>query len=297
MKHLDLFSGIGGFALAARWVGWETVGFCEIDPYCQQVLRKHWPDVPIYEDVRELDGRTVGHVDIITGGYPCQPFSVAGKRRGEADDRHLWPEFARLIRELRPFVVVGENVAGHINLGLNDVLSDLEGLSYITEQFVIPACAVNAPHRRDRLWIVAHADSNRKSDGTKHEREISRRIRNAPDSNSERGRTEQEQRTKRESPAKPGNDGKEGTVANANSPGPQERPINPGMEEKTNGGIQGQAPPICGWWDAEPDVGRVANGLPRRVDRLRGLGNAIVPQVAEVIFRAIDSAYKQQERE
>ena len=155
MKHLDLFSGIGGFALAARWVGWETVGFCEIDPYCQQVLRKHWPDVPIYDDVRELTGETVGHVDIITGGYPCQPFSVAGKRRGEADDRHLWPEFARLIRELRPRWVVGENVAGHINMGLDDVLSDLEGLGYTWEAFVIPACAVNAPHRRDRVWFVA----------------------------------------------------------------------------------------------------------------------------------------------
>ncbi len=161
MKHLDLFSGIGGFALAARWVGWETVGFCEIDPYCQKVLRKHWPDVPIHEDIRELDGRTVGHVDIITGGYPCQPFSVAGKRRGKADDRHLWPEFARLIREIRPYWVIGENVAGHINMGLDDVLADLEGLGYTWEAFVIPAVAVNAPHRRDRCWIVGHATSNR----------------------------------------------------------------------------------------------------------------------------------------
>ena len=163
VKHLDLFSGIGGFALAARWVGWETVGFCEIDPYCQKVLRKHWPDIPIYEDIRELDGRTVGHVDIITGGYPCQPFSVAGKQRGEADDRHLWPEFARLIREIRPRWVVGENVAGHISMGLDNVLADLEGFGYTWEAFVIPACAVNAPHKRDRVWVVANTRHN---DGT-----------------------------------------------------------------------------------------------------------------------------------
>ena len=163
MKHLDLFSGIGGFALAARWVGWETVGFCEIDPYCQKVLRKHWPDVPIYEDIRELDGRTVGYIDIITGGYPCQPFSVAGKQRGEADDRHLWPEFAQLIREIRPRWVVGENVAGHISMGLDNVLADLEGFGYTWEAFVIPACAVNAPHRRARVWFVGNTDKDSKS--------------------------------------------------------------------------------------------------------------------------------------
>jgi len=177
------------------------------------VLRKHWPDVPIYDDVRELKGETVGPIDIITGGYPCQPFSVAGKRRGEADDRHLWPEFARLIRELRPRWVVGENVAGHISMGLDDVLADLEREGYATETFVIPACAVNAPHRRQRCWLVA-------------------------DSGSE---------------------------------GLQERPINTRMEGAENGRSEGQAPAIHGGWDAEPAVGRVANGIPSELDIYRGL--------------------------
>ena len=224
MKHLDLFSGIGGFALAAQRVGWETIGFCEIEPYAQKVLKKHWPDVPIYEDIRTLDAGTVGHVDIITGGYPCQPFSLSGQRRGEADDRHLWPEFARLIRELRPSWAIGENVAGHISMGLDNVLSDLEGLGYTAEAFVIPAVAVDARHRRDRVWVTAHANG----------------------SQCERG-------------------GVPGRV--------QEKHADTGDP--------------CRWPD-EPGVDRVANGIPNRVDRLKGLGNAIVPKVAEAIFRSIN---------
>src|SRR5690606_22214474 len=163
---LDLFSGIGGMSLAADWAGIETVAFCEIESYCQKVLRKHWPHIPIYTDVRELtrerlekdgvigDGRAI---DIVCGGYPCQPFSVAGKRGGAEDDRHLWPEMFRLIEELRPAWVVGENVAGHVSLGLDDVLSDLENAGYQARAFVIPAAAVGAPHRRDRVFVVAHA--------------------------------------------------------------------------------------------------------------------------------------------
>lgn len=158
MRHLDLFSGIGGFALAARWVGWETVAFCEIDKFCQQVLAKHWPGVPIHPNVKELTADDVGPVDIITGGYPCQPFSVAGKRRGAEDDRHLWPEAYRLVRECRPAYAVFENVAGHITMGLDEVLADLESIGYTTEAFVVPACAADAPHRRDRVWIVAYSN-------------------------------------------------------------------------------------------------------------------------------------------
>jgi len=236
VRHLDLFSGIGGFALAARWVGWETIGFCENDKYCQQVLKKHWPDVPIFDDVRELKGESIGSVDIITGGYPCQPFSLAGKRRGKEDDRHLWPEFARLIRELRPRWVLGENVAGHITMGLDEVLADLEGLGYTWEAFVIPACAVDAQHRRDRVWIVAD----------------SRRIDERPEK---------------------GGSSRIAVNSKAQSIGSTSR------HRFTN----------CGRWSVEPNVGRVAHGIPRRVDRLRGLGNAIVPQVAEMIFRSIDA--------
>ena len=157
LRLLDLFSGIGGFSYAAERLvgGYETVGFCEIDPFCREVLNKHWPDVEIFEDVRRTDDFVrCGRVDIITGGYPCQPFSLAGKQKGVEDDRHLWPAMFELIKQKRPAFVVGENVAGHITLGLDQVLFDLEGEGYTARPFVIPACAVDAPHRRDRVWAV-----------------------------------------------------------------------------------------------------------------------------------------------
>ena len=227
MKHLDLFSGIGGFALAARWVGWETIGFCEIDPYCQKVLRKHWPDVPIHEDIRELDGTQYrGSIGIITGGFPCQPFSHAGKRRGKDDDRNLWPEMARVIRETRPNFIVGENTYGIVSMELDNVLSDLEGFGYTAEAIVIPACAVESHQGRQRVWILAHTMQGKRSLG-----------RDAPG-----GRWE-----------------------------PKQISWN-GMGEKK------ATPRVVGKFD----------GIPNGLDRIRSLGNAIVPQVAEVIFRAID---------
>ena len=154
LNHLDLFSGIGGFSLGLEATGgFKTTGFCEIDPFCQQVLKKHWPDVPIYNDVRGLEHD--GRIDIITGGYPCQPFSTAGKRKGKSDPRHLWPAMFGIIEAKRPRWVIGENVAGHISMGLDEVLADLERGAYSAIPFIIPACAVGAPHRRDRIWIVA----------------------------------------------------------------------------------------------------------------------------------------------
>jgi DNA (cytosine-5)-methyltransferase 1 len=158
MKHLDLFSGIGGFALAARWAGFETVAFCECDPFCQGVLRKHWPTTKIHDDVRGVDGSDYRGVELITGGYPCQPFSLVGKRRGAEDDRHLWPEMRRIIGEARPAWVVSENVAGLITMGLDEVLTDLESLGYAARALVIPACAVGALHIRERVWVVANAN-------------------------------------------------------------------------------------------------------------------------------------------
>ncbi|WP_322788430.1 DNA cytosine methyltransferase [Aneurinibacillus migulanus] len=167
---LDLFSGIGGISLAADWAGIETVAFCEIEPFPQKVLRKNWPEVPIFEDVTKLSKQTLTEagvidndhsIDIICGGYPCQPFSNAGKRQGQADDRHLWPEMFRLVRELRPTWVVGENVAGHISLGLDDVLADLESEGYQARAFVLPAAAVQAPHRRDRVFVVGYSECKR----------------------------------------------------------------------------------------------------------------------------------------
>ena len=189
MKHLDLFSGIGGFALAAQWV-WgkdhEIVAFCEIDKFCQKVLKKHWPDVPICEDIKELTNEWIDtncegnglqrrgmaqsgqenqftrnnesktQIDILTGGFPCQPFSCAGKQRGKDDDRALWPEMFRVIKEVRPRWIIGENVAGFVNMALDECITDLEMEGYEVQPYIVPACAVNAPHRRDRVWIVAH---------------------------------------------------------------------------------------------------------------------------------------------
>jgi DNA-cytosine methyltransferase len=159
MRHLDLFSGIGGFSLAAQWVWgdeYENVGFCDNNEFCQAVLKKNFKNAKIYSDIRELDGTKIKNLDLLTGGFPCQPFSFAGKRRGNQDDRYLWPEMLRIIREARPHWIVGENVAGIINLALDQVLLDLERESYTFQVFVIPACAVQAPHRRDRVWIVAY---------------------------------------------------------------------------------------------------------------------------------------------
>jgi DNA (cytosine-5)-methyltransferase 1 len=156
VRVLDLFSGIGGFSLGLERAGMETVAFCEIDPYCRAVLKKHWPEVPCHDDVRSIP--KIGGIDVICGGFPCQPFSVAGKQRGAADDRHLWPAMLEVVKRERPTWVLGENVTGLIKLGLDQVLSDLEAEGYACRTFVIPACAVGAPHRRDRLWIVAHAE-------------------------------------------------------------------------------------------------------------------------------------------
>ncbi|KKL57989.1 hypothetical protein LCGC14_2229920, partial [marine sediment metagenome] len=163
MKHLDLFSGIGGFALAASWV-WgdehDIHSFVEIDPFCQKVLKKHWPDVPIHSDIKEYkhDGTAI---DLLTGGFPCQPFSQAGKQRGQKDDRYLWPAMLDTIRKVQPTWIIGENVAGIINMELNKVLSDLEGSGFEVQSFLIPACAVDAPHQRDRVWIVGKSENIR----------------------------------------------------------------------------------------------------------------------------------------
>lgn len=162
LRHLDLFSGIGGFALAAKMAGGiETIGFCECEPYAQAVLRRHWPTVTISTDIHELKGTEYGPIDIITGGFPCQPYSVAGPRRGNADDRALWPQMLRVIREARSRWVIGENVPGIIPMALDGIITDLETEAYTCGTLVVPACAVGAIHRRDRVWIIAHRGSER----------------------------------------------------------------------------------------------------------------------------------------
>lgn len=161
MRHLDLFAGIGGFSRAVEWLGGTTVGFVEWDAWNRRVLAKHWPEARYFGDITTVtddDLRSLGRIDLITGGYPCQPFSLAGQRRGAEDDRHLWPEMRRVIDTLRPRFVLAENVAGHISMGLDVVLSDLEADGYTAGAVVVPAGAVNALHRRDRVWIMAYRD-------------------------------------------------------------------------------------------------------------------------------------------
>jgi DNA-cytosine methyltransferase len=157
VKHLDLCSGIGGFALAARWMGWRTIGFAEIDPFASKVLAKNFPGVPNYGDIANIPAGT--GADIITAGIPCQPYSCAGKRMGNEDDRAIWPVAREVIARVKPDWIVIENVAGFIGMALDGVLSDLEAEGYETGTVVLPACAVNAPHRRDRVWVVGHAAS------------------------------------------------------------------------------------------------------------------------------------------
>lgn len=172
MKVLDLFSGIGGFSLGLEFVGMETIAFCEIEPFCQRVLHKHWPTVPCASDITKLtykegvlydDQQPIykGEIDLICGGFPCQPFSIAGKKKGTEDNRDIWPEMFRIIQEVKPTWVLGENVANFINMAFSRTAADLESENYEVQAFTIPACAVQAPHRRDRVWIVANTESVR----------------------------------------------------------------------------------------------------------------------------------------
>lgn len=262
LTHLSLFSGIGGLDLAAEMAGFRTVGQCEWADYPTKVLEKHWPDVPRWRDIRTLTGESfyeqtgLRTVDVISGGFPCQPFSVAGKRRGKEDDRYLWPEMLRVISEIRPAWVVGENVAGIVNMALDQVLSDLESIGYACQALVIPACAVDAPHRRDRCAIVAVTESN----GLQRERKSREQV------GGTRFETSQFEGC--------------GNVSDADR-----QMWNRGVEfagtERSTGFTDGN------WWPAEPNVGRVAHGVPHRVDRLRCLGNAVVPQQFQPIFEAI----------
>ena len=169
IRILDICSGIGGFSLGLESTGgFDTVAFCEFDDFCRKVLNKHWPDVPIYKDLKEIGNepeRIIQDFDLICGGIPCQPFSVAGKKKGKEDDRHLWPYMYEIIKHKKPSWVIVENVGGFVNVALDDVCLDLETQGYATQSFIIPACSVEAPHRRDRIWILGKNVGNTSSDG------------------------------------------------------------------------------------------------------------------------------------
>lgn len=165
MRHLSLFSGIGGFDLAAEWVGFANIAQIEIDQFCRQVLKKNFPNTKQYEDIKTFPAEQYsGAIDIITGGFPCQPFSAAGKRKGSNDDRHLWPEMLRIIQIIKPTWVIAENVRGLLNIEQGMVFEqaciDLEAAGYEVQPFLIPALGVNAPHKRERVWIIAHSDQD-----------------------------------------------------------------------------------------------------------------------------------------
>jgi DNA (cytosine-5)-methyltransferase 1 len=295
MRHLDLFSGIGGFSLAAQWVwgdGYENVGFCDNNKFCQAVLKKNFPHAKIYSDIRDLDGSKIKNLDLLTGGFPCQPFSFAGKRRGESDDRYLWPQMLRIIQEARPRWIVGENVAGIVNLALDQVLVDLENESYEVQAFIIPAVAVGAPHRRDRVWIVGHDDtdaSGQRDDGRgiyKNSELPRRGILSQVEKEGSATRSEI-----RANPTAPSRN-----PADTESAGQQGWTYGSG-KIKFWGSDTGYD-----WLEVATSLCRMDDGLPaqldgreltakqHRIERIKALGNAIVPQVAMEILMAIRSA-------
>ena len=285
MRHVDLCSGIGGFALGFQWVELSSpVLFCDIEPWSRKILRKHWPDVPIAEDVKELANDPDGLVpecDILTAGYPCQPFSLAGERRGTEDHRHIWPYIFSIIQTKRPSWCVFENVYGHVSMGLDEVLSDLEGEEYAARPFIVPACATDAPHRRDRVWIIC-----RDVGDTQSERHNSW-------SDTERKGSTDKQEQRSSVWGKLSGAGED--VAHTDSKRLQvqwrEHEFVSEREAEHSVGSSGEEVSVGSFWEPEPCVGRVANGIPRRVDRIRGLGNAIVPQIAQQIGTAIKENY------
>ena len=362
-KLLDLFSGIGGFSLGAERNGIETIGFVEKDKFCQKVLKKHWSDVPIIDDIRKVNGKDFGAATIISGGFPCQPFSTAGKRRGTDDDRYLWDEMLRVISSCKPTWVIGENVEGLINIQegmvLRSVQDDLEREGFQVQCLVIPASGIGAWHQRNRVWIIAHYDSNRKSrcsqyvqersgelgeshvskengnvSNTQHQRWSDQSIRGhrelgeksrekekrgnqsalrSTTRSSERGTDEDVSNTKsvnsyerkhecikkNEIQGQVGGESRTYNVSNTDSKRLEMRyKENSTLHRKDKRGYSSKFSSERekeSWWQTQSKLCGVPNGISYelhsdRANRIKALGNSIVPQIAEQIFRSIIDA-------
>jgi DNA (cytosine-5)-methyltransferase 1 len=323
--HGSLFSGIGGFDLAAEWMGWENIFHCEWNAFGQKVLKHYWPNAISYEDIKSTDFTIHrGRIDILTGGFPCQPYSSAGKRLGKEDDRHLWPEMLRAIREIQPMYVVGENVRGLTNwnggMVFDEVQADLEAQGYEVLPFLLPACAVNAPHRRDRIWFVAK-DTNENGWRSKQRKEESslgkfgnisagnnERIQanddktgNAPDTNSN-GFNKCDSNNEINASEGGLNALCDINQGNGNGDSSNTKNIRP-KNALENGELEGRRLGKSyqrNAWDSFPSVSPICigdDGLSDRLDSItfpkwrnesiKAGGNAIVPQVAYQIFKAI----------
>ena len=255
----SLFSGIGGLDLGLERAGMKVIWQSEIDPFACKVLKKHWPGVPNHGDIKQIDWDTVERPDIICGGYPCQPFSLAGQRNGTDDPRHLWPWVRECISRLQPRYAILENVRGHLTLGGLQVIGELAEIGYDAEWRIVPASGVGAYHRRDRIIIVAYPNSQ----GL-------------------------QRRTKTENSKRENSKGHLGPSCSnlANASGIRGAGWR-GAFASDNAEVRQHAIRSAAYWEVEPAVGRMADGVSHRMDRLRGLGNAVVPQVAEYIGRLI----------
>ena len=361
MNHGSLFSGIGGFDLAAEWMGWNNLFHCEWNPFGQKVLKHYWPEAESFHDITQTDFKPYANrIDILTGGFPCQPYSLAGKRKGKDDERHLWPEMLRAIREIQPRWVVGENVFGLINwsggLVFHEVQSDLEAEGYEVFPYALPAAAVNAPHRRDRVWFVAHrnntgntalrsgTDGNGQAQGIQREQPQSEfsGSRNAGNASNTNNAGLQKTRTEQQTAGIEQHGKLDGLVTNTNGNGQQwgnsEHEVNTGegrfnaQRDFKQGNVNGNASDSSGklrkgqyeqqqkqrqpgrqncgnepdYWENFPTQSPICTGndgfptgldgitFPKwRNESIKAAGNAIVPQVALQIFKAIEQ-YEQQ---
>lgn len=270
-KHLDLFSGIGGFALAVRWAGFETIQFVENNKFCQKVLKKHWPDIPCHDDVKTFN--YYDKVDLLTGGFPCQGFSMAGTKKGFDDDRYLWPEMLRVIKQCRPAWIIAENVPGIIPW-LDSILESLENENYSWRAFLIPACSIGAPHKRERLWIVANAiglQCRERSENKKAESE----------------RFEWEKPT-----AAIGDVSNFCDISSFKTDCSSSSILFEWEAWQNDSREFGSFNTTSYWQKNKPPFPGVDDGLSNIVDRNKSLGNAIVPQVVYPVLKIIRDFYK-----